>query len=72
MARRIAKEKAKEPLSFDRPETIASYYMEDMRHLKQEELKLLMLNTKSKLLGRDADFQGDGQYVRHFSERAVL
>ena len=25
--------------------------MEDMRHLKQEELKLLMLNTKSKLLG---------------------
>ena len=51
MARRIAKEKAKEPLSFDRPETIASYYMEDMRHLKQEELKLLMLNTKSKLLG---------------------
>ena len=27
MARRIAKEKAKEPLSFDRPETIASYYI---------------------------------------------
>ena len=51
IARRIAKEKAKEPLCFDRPETIASYYMEDMRHLKQEELKLLMLNTKSKLLG---------------------
>ena len=51
IARRIAKEKAKEPHCFDRPETIASYYMEDMRHLKQEELKLLMLNTKSKLLG---------------------
>lgn len=51
MARRIAKSKAKEPLCFDRPDTIASYYMEDMRHLRQEELKLLMLNTKSKLLG---------------------
>lgn len=51
LARRMAKEKAKEPLSFDRPETIARYYMEDMRHLKQEELKLLMLNTKSRLIG---------------------
>lgn len=51
MARRIAKEKAKGPLCFDKPETIAAYYMEDMRHLKQEELVLLMLNTKSRLLG---------------------
>jgi len=30
---------------------VANYYMEDMRHEKQEILKLLMLNSKSKLIG---------------------
>lgn len=30
---------------------MANYYMEDMRHEKQEILKLLMLNSKSKLIG---------------------
>lgn len=58
MAKRIAKEKAKEPLCFDRPDTIAKYYMEDMRHLKQEELKLLMLNTKSRLIGETCITRG--------------
>ena len=29
----------------------ADYYMEDLRHRKQEHMKLLMLNTKSKLIG---------------------
>lgn len=58
LARRMAKEKAKEPLCFDRPETIAAYYMEDMRHLKQEELKLLMLNTKSKFIGESRITKG--------------
>ncbi len=51
LAKRLAKANAKEGLVFNRPPTIARYYMEDMRHQKQENLKLLMLNTKSKLLG---------------------
>ena len=41
LARRLAKASAKEG---------AEYYMEDMRHQKQEYMKLLMLNTKGKLI----------------------
>ena len=50
-AKRLAKAGAKEGLVFDLPSTIAHYYMEEMRHQKQEEMKLLMLNTKTKLIG---------------------
>lgn len=51
LAKRLAKANAKERLIFNLPSTVAEYYMEDMRHQKQEHMKLLMLNTKSKLLG---------------------
>lgn len=51
LSRRIAKTSAKSSLSFTKPETIADYYMEDVRHFEQEQMLLLMLNTKSRLLG---------------------
>ena len=51
LAKRLAKASAKEGLTFTLPSSIAEYYMEEMRHQKQEQMKLLMLNTKSKLLG---------------------
>ena len=51
LAKRLAKANAKIGLQFEHPSTVAEYYMEDMRHQKQEHMKLLMLNTKSKLLG---------------------
>lgn len=51
LAKRLAKASAKDGLTFSLPSTIAEYYMEEMRHQKQENMKLLMLNTKSKLLG---------------------
>ena len=51
LAKRLSKAKAKERLSFTLPSSIADYYMEEMRHQKQEHMKLLMLNTKSKLIG---------------------
>lgn len=51
LARRLAKATAKEGLTFHDPASIAEYYMEDMRHQKQEIMKLLMLNTKGKLIG---------------------
>lgn len=51
LAKRLAKASAKEGLIFNLPSTIANYYMEDLRHQKQEQMKLLMLNTKSKLIG---------------------
>ena len=50
-AKRLAKANAKEGLTFALPSSIAEYYMEEMRHQKQEHIKLLMLNSKSKLLG---------------------
>lgn len=51
LAKRLSKASAKEGLILSLPSTIADYYMEDMRHQKQEHMKLLMLNTKSKLVG---------------------
>ncbi len=51
MARRLSKATYEESLCFTHPETIARYYMEDLRHEQQEMVKLLMLNSKSKLLG---------------------
>lgn len=49
-ARRIAKRSAGEKLDFSSPGTVAGYYMEDMRHLKQEHLVLVMLNGKNKFI----------------------
>ena len=51
LTRRLAKAEALKGLNFSRPSTIADYYMEDMRHKRQEHLKLLMLNTRSRLIG---------------------
>lgn len=51
LAKRMAKATAVKGLSFQNPASIADYYMEDLRHQKQEIMKLLMLNTKAKLLG---------------------
>lgn len=53
LARRLAKASASEALCFSSAESIANYYMEDMRHKTQETVKLLMLNTKGKLLGEN-------------------
>ena len=53
LTKRLAKANAKEKLILNQPSTIAEYYMEEMRHQKQETMKLLMLNTKSKLLGEN-------------------
>ncbi len=51
LAKRLAKAKACEMLQFTCPSSIAKYYMEDMRHERQEVMKLLMLNSKSRLIG---------------------
>lgn len=51
LAKRLAKAEAQEGLNFSTPASIARYYMEDMRHAKQENMKLLLLNTKTRLIG---------------------
>lgn len=51
LAKRLAKTSASAGLNFSSPDSIAQYYMEDMRHLNIEVLKLLLLNTRSRLIG---------------------
>lgn len=51
LSRRLAKATAIKGLDFSSPAKIAEYYMEDLRHHQQEHMKLLMLNTKSRLVG---------------------
>lgn len=51
LTRRIAKRTAKERIVMDSPDTIAEYYMEDMRHKERECFMLLSLDGKGSLIG---------------------
>ncbi|OUP83086.1 hypothetical protein B5F07_11750 [Lachnoclostridium sp. An169] len=51
LSKRMAKAAASEGLNFSAPETIARYYMEDLRHRDREVLRLLLLNAKARLIG---------------------
>lgn len=51
LAKRLSKATAQVGLNFTTPSSIAQYYMEDMRHGRQESMKLLLLNTKTRLIG---------------------
>ena len=53
LSKRLSKAEARKQLDFSAPETIARYYMEDMRHRNREVMKILFLNTKSRVLGED-------------------
>lgn len=58
LAKRLAKASYQDTVCFTEPKTIAQYYMEDLRHEKQEHMKLLMLNSKAKLLGETTISKG--------------
>lgn len=58
LSRRISKMNFKEKLSFHNPMSIAQYYMEDFRHCQQEQMLLLMLDTKGQLLGEKTISKG--------------
>lgn len=58
LAKRMSKERAAEGLDFSSPEKIARYYMEEMRHKKREVLKLLLLNTRVKLISESSISSG--------------
>ena len=51
LSRRIATYRAREGLRFSQPSTIADYFMERLRHEDRENLFLMMLDTKGRLLG---------------------
>ncbi len=50
LTKRMAKATNEERLQFISPETVANYYMQDMRHLSMEKILLVMLDSKSKFL----------------------
>lgn len=58
LARRLSKATAGKELDFSTPASIARYYMEDLRHQKQERMKLLLLNTRSRLIGESEVSKG--------------
>ncbi len=53
LSRRIAKTQREAQVTLSSPSSIASYFMEEMRHLGHEELRLVCLNTKNKLLHQE-------------------
>lgn len=51
LSKRIAASAARTQMRFDRPDTIARYYMEKLRHEEQELMVCMMLDTKNHPLG---------------------
>ena len=58
LARRMTKKSAKKRLMFNSPDTIAQYYMEDLRYEDRENLIILSLNTKGALIGEKLLYVG--------------
>ncbi|MCD8074944.1 MAG: DNA repair protein RadC [Lachnospiraceae bacterium] len=50
LSRRISRSRFSEGISFQDPVAVAEYYMEDLRHLEQEVVILVMLNSKGRLI----------------------
>ncbi len=51
ITKRMAKATRKDGVHLLSPDAVANYYMEDMRHLTNEQIMLVLLDTKSKILG---------------------
>lgn len=58
ISRRFAKAERHNGLNFRNPRSIAEYYMEEFRMKTQEHMLLIMLNTKSVLIGEKVVFKG--------------
>jgi DNA repair protein RadC len=50
LTKRMAKATNEEGLKLLTPKAVANYYMQEMRHLSREEIYLVMLDSKSKIL----------------------
>ena len=51
LSKRMSQLSAREDLDFSRPDTIAAYYMEQLRHQEQEIMICMMLDNQNHLLG---------------------
>lgn len=50
LSKRISRKTAGNKLDFSSPASIAGYYMEELRHEEKEQLVLVMMNTKHRLI----------------------
>lgn len=50
ITKRMAKEVHRESLRLITPQSVANYYMQDMRHLTKEKVLLIMLDSKNKII----------------------
>lgn len=50
IAKRISRMQAKVNLSFQNPDSVAAYYMERMRHRETEQLILILLDAKNRMI----------------------
>lgn len=50
ISKRISHRKAELELNFQDPQTIAAYYMEQLRHCEKEKFVLILLNSRSQLI----------------------
>jgi DNA repair protein RadC len=50
LTKRMAKATKETGVKLDSPDAVAEYYMQDMRHLTREELVLIMMDSKSKII----------------------
>lgn len=60
---RIAKRVRRQKLDFSTPSAVAEYFMEEMRHKEKEELKLLMLDSKMRLIAEKSISVGTVNYA---------
>lgn len=50
LSKRLARASVDRQVEFTSPDYVASFYMEDMRHLESEQVRLLLLNNRSRLI----------------------
>lgn len=58
LSKRIASTTAERGISYDNPASVAEFYMEQFRHLEQEQLLCMMLDCKNHRLGDEVIFKG--------------
>ena len=71
LSKRMAKTTKKDTMQFINPEVVANYYMQDLRHLQQEKVILLMLDTKSKMI-KDMEMTSGTVNASLLSPREIL
>lgn len=58
LSKRIARQSKPERIIFDSDEAVSSYFMEELRHLENEELHALFLDTKCTLISEETVSKG--------------